>query len=80
MISGGAPSSSRVRKVGFAAGFVVFAGILLVPLPPDATLSPVGKRTAAVAALMAVWWMTEAIPIPSISLYLCAGGISALME
>jgi sodium-dependent dicarboxylate transporter 2/3/5 len=36
--------------------------MLLVPAP--ATLGAEGWRTAAVAVLMATWWMTEAIPIP----------------
>jgi sodium-dependent dicarboxylate transporter 2/3/5 len=32
--------------------------------PPPAGLEAAGWRTAAVGLLMAVWWMTEALPIP----------------
>lgn len=55
-----------VRAAGMVAGLLVFA--LLLVLPPPQGLEPVAWRTAAVAALMAVWWMTEAIPIPATSL------------
>lgn len=51
-----------VRRVGLIGGGVLF-GLLLL-LPPLSGLSEAGSRTAAVVALMAVWWMTEAIPIP----------------
>lgn len=37
--------------------------MLLAPEPSG--LSPEGWRTAAVVVLMAIWWMTEAIPIPA---------------
>ncbi len=33
-------------------------------MPPPSGLSPAGWRTAAVALLMATWWITEAVPIP----------------
>jgi solute carrier family 13 (sodium-dependent dicarboxylate transporter), member 2/3/5 len=56
------PGWSLSRRVGFAAGLVLFVGLLALPTP--ATMDPAGWRTAAVAALMATWWMTEAIPIP----------------
>jgi solute carrier family 13 (sodium-dependent dicarboxylate transporter), member 2/3/5 len=56
------PTWSLTRRVGFAAGIALFFGLLALPSP--ATLDPAGWRTAAVAALMATWWMTEAIPIP----------------
>ncbi len=53
---------SPARRIGFVAGLILFG--LLLALPAPATLGPVGWRAAAVAALMATWWMTEAIPIP----------------
>ena len=31
-------------------------------------LSPAARSTAAVAVLMAVWWMTEALPIEAVAL------------
>ncbi|HSW28848.1 MAG TPA: DASS family sodium-coupled anion symporter [Longimicrobiales bacterium] len=50
------------QRVGPVLGAVAFFLMLLVP--PPATLGSEGWRTAAVAVLMATWWMTEAIPIP----------------
>jgi sodium-dependent dicarboxylate transporter 2/3/5 len=38
--------------------------VALLLAPPLPGLSESGSRTAAVVTLMAVWWMTEAIPIP----------------
>jgi len=52
-----------VLRLGGMAGFV-----LLLLLPPPPGLELVAWRTAAVAALMALWWMTEAIPIPATAL------------
>lgn len=42
------------------------AAILLLPAP--AGLEPIAQRTGAVAAWMAIWWMTEAVAIPVTSL------------
>lgn len=42
--------------------------VLLLALPPPEGLPPAGMRVGAVAGLMAVWWITEAIPIPATSL------------
>lgn len=53
-------------RIGFWAGLLVFA-ILLV-MPPPEGLSVAGARTLAAGALMGVWWITEAIPIPATSL------------
>lgn len=44
-------------------GPVLFLLMLFLPAPPG--LSPEGWQTAAVAVLMAIWWTTEAIPIPA---------------
>jgi solute carrier family 13 (sodium-dependent dicarboxylate transporter), member 2/3/5 len=57
---------SRLRQVGFVAGLGGFIALLAIPTPE--ALSPEGWRTAAVAYLMAAWWMTEAIPIPATAL------------
>lgn len=54
------------RRIGLVAGPAVFVLMLIVPVPNG--LDPAGWRTAAVGVLMAVWWMTEAIPIPATSL------------
>jgi sodium-dependent dicarboxylate transporter 2/3/5 len=56
------PASGPTRqRVGLWLGAGIFALLLILP-PPDG-LTPSGWRTAAVAALMAVWWITEAIPV-----------------
>ena len=56
-------SYRSAQRIGLIAGAAAFAAMLL--LPPPSGLSVEGWRTAAVAVLMAVWWMTEAIPIPA---------------
>ncbi len=56
----------RRETIGLFGG-IVLAVVLLVffDLDPE---NPAVTRTAAVAALMAVWWLTEAIPIPATAL------------
>ncbi len=53
------------RRIGLGLGIALAVLVYLV-LP--GSLSNEGKITAAVAVLMAVWWMTEAIPIPATAL------------
>ena len=53
---------SLKRTIGLVAGPTTAIIILfLFDLDPA---NPLVTRTAAVAALMAIWWTTEAIPIP----------------
>lgn len=60
-------SSQRpIQKLGFVLGALVFAVMLALPAPES--LGVPGWRTAAVGTLMALWWMTEAIPIPATAL------------
>ncbi len=54
------------QSIGLVGGAVIFGVLLIMPAPP--TMSPEGWRTAAVATLMAIWWVTEAIPIPATAL------------
>ncbi|HCR17697.1 MAG TPA: sodium:dicarboxylate symporter [Candidatus Latescibacteria bacterium] len=58
--------SRRTSQVGLVLGpfifFLVLLGFDLEPGHPEVT------RTAAVALLMAVWWMTEAIPLAATAL------------
>ncbi|ELY48357.1 SLC13 family permease [Natronorubrum sulfidifaciens] len=54
------------QKLGFVLGPILFALIFLAPTP--AGLEPAGQAVAAVTAWVAVWWMSEAIPIPATSL------------
>jgi solute carrier family 13 (sodium-dependent dicarboxylate transporter), member 2/3/5 len=54
------------RWIGLALGPALFAALLALPAP--AGLSPEAWRVAAVAVFMAVWWITEAIPVPATAL------------
>ncbi len=56
----------RRRAIGLFLGPMLFLLLLMAPLPEG--LSPSALRVAAVAALMATWWVTEAIPIPATAL------------
>ena len=62
------PSGHRVvgRGIGLVAGPALFIALLFSPVPPD--LGEAGWRVAAVAAWMACWWLTEAIPLPATAL------------
>lgn len=54
------------QRAGLFVGPLVFLVLLVLPEPSG--MSPAAMRTAAVATLMAIWWMTEAIPIPATAL------------
>jgi len=47
---------------GLMSGVVVFFAILF--LIPDSSIPAAARKMAASALLMAIWWITEAIPIP----------------
>ena len=49
-----------MQRIGLALGPVLFIVINLLDLEPG---NPALTRMAAVAALMAIWWITEAIPL-----------------
>ena len=49
------------QLTGLILGPLVFASLLLIPAP--AGLSVAGMRVAALAVLMAVWWVTQAVPL-----------------
>ena len=53
----------RTKLVGLILGPVLMAVVCLLPLPKG--MSPTALYCAAVTALMATWWITEAIPIPA---------------
>lgn len=59
-------SRSRVQQAGFIAGLVALAGSLLID--PPAGMSQAAWTTAGVTLLMAVWWMTEAVPLAATAL------------
>ena len=48
-------------RVGLLGGVLVFG--LLLALPRPTGLDPAGWHVAAVGLLMAIWWITEALPI-----------------
>ena len=50
------------KKRGFWIGLGVFFIILFSPHPES--LSSAGWTVAAIALLMAIWWATEAVPVP----------------
>ena len=54
------------QKAGFFSGPFLFVLILLAP--PPAGMSNAALKVAAVAVLMTIWWITEAIPIPATAL------------
>jgi sodium-dependent dicarboxylate transporter 2/3/5 len=56
----------RRRLVGLALGLALFGLMLLLPPPAGLELAP--WRVAAVAILMATWWLTEAVPISATAL------------
>ena len=54
-------NTGSVARVGFWLG-PALAGVVLL-LPPPATVSSHAHLLSAVTVLMAVWWMTEALPV-----------------
>ena len=56
----------RIQKIGFVAGLLAFL-LILIFFNPDTENSEIGK-VAAVAVLMAIWWITEALPLAATSL------------
>lgn len=66
MAESGGKRISLPKAVGLPLGILLFA--LLMILPPPEGMSPQAMRMAAVAALMAVWWITEAVPFAAAAL------------
>lgn len=54
------------KTIGLALGPLLFLVFFLFPTPGQMT--PAAQAVAATTALMAVWWITEAIPIPATAL------------
>lgn len=54
------------QRVGLYLGPLAFLIMLLIPTPGGMTVE--AQRVAAVTLLMAIWWVSEAIPIPATSL------------
>ncbi len=53
------------QRTGLVLGLAFFALIIFLPIEIH---SPAAKKTLAIAVLMATWWVTEALPIPAVSL------------
>ncbi len=63
----GEPRNYTARqKFGLVLGPLLFFAMLLLPTP--AGMDPAAQKMAAVALLMATWWMCESMPIPATSL------------
>lgn len=56
--------AGRKRWIGLVLGPAAFVTLLVLPTG----MEPLAARTAAVAALMAIWWMMEALPLPATAL------------
>jgi len=56
----------RRQKTGLILGPVLF--ILILLLPRSEAMSPEARKVAAVAVLMAVWWISEALPLAATAL------------
>lgn len=59
-------SFNALRWIGAISGPLLF--ILMLASPPPAELSLAGWRTAAATVLIAIFWVTEVIPIPATAL------------
>jgi sodium-dependent dicarboxylate transporter 2/3/5 len=60
------------QRVGLWLGAGLFVLLLVLPAPEG--FSVLAWRAAALAALMAVWWSTEALPIPATAMLPLAAG------
>ncbi|MCJ2164751.1 MULTISPECIES: DASS family sodium-coupled anion symporter [unclassified Pseudodesulfovibrio] len=65
-MSAQAEESGSGKRIGFFLGPIVFILMMFIPAPEGMKIE--AWRVAAVTALMAIWWITEAIPIPATSL------------
>ncbi|MAC56871.1 MAG: C4-dicarboxylate ABC transporter, partial [Novosphingobium sp.] len=56
----------NARTIGFVAGLAMFAATLILPAPGG--MAGQAWVVAGLVALMAAWWMTEAIPLTATAL------------
>ncbi|WP_432488255.1 SLC13 family permease [Kineococcus sp. SYSU DK018] len=64
---GAAGGRTRLQGAGLILG-PLLAVLVHVTLPPSPALTPEARVTAALAVLIAVWWMTEALPLAATAL------------
>jgi sodium-dependent dicarboxylate transporter 2/3/5 len=57
---------TRYQDIGLILGPIVFVLMLLAPIPAGLTYG--AWQVASVVIFMAIWWATEAIPVPATSL------------
>jgi len=60
------PDRGQKQLIGILLGPVV--AVLMLVLPEPTGLDPSGWRVAAVAVLMAIWWVCEALPVAATAL------------
>lgn len=65
-MAGSESEMSKRQRIGLLLGPVLFVILLVLPAPEG--MPPEGMQVAAVAVLMAVFWITEAIAIPATAL------------
>ena len=53
--------SLNSERIGFWAGLLIFVGMLVAPAP--AGMTEPSWQVAALVFLMAIWWMTQALPL-----------------
>ena len=59
------PGNSRIAGIGFWLGLILFMVFFVLPPGEGGDPLPVeARRVAAVAALCAVWWVSQALPLP----------------
>ncbi len=51
----------HIKTIGIIAGLLLLVGGLILPIPEG--MSPEARNVGLVTMLMAIWWMTEAIPV-----------------
>ncbi|MFP6672281.1 MAG: hypothetical protein VB857_12775, partial [Pirellulaceae bacterium] len=59
---------SAIRDWGLALGPLLALAVYGLSQSSLMQLSPPAGKTAAIMVWMAVWWMTEALPLPATSL------------
>ena len=62
----GLPQNSSVNPAGIIGGIIAFAAFYFLFSPAE--LERPGQIVAAIGVLMAIWWATEAIPLPATAL------------
>jgi sodium-dependent dicarboxylate transporter 2/3/5 len=60
------PEGYRRQIIGIVLGIAVFAAMLTVAAP--AGMPPAAWKVAACTTLMAIWWLTEALPVAATAL------------